>query len=268
MKNAAFSFHKTSDVPFYCCSVLEALPGLRHGFSTRRNVEQSVSDRSFNLDGTDWNAADRVDEYIRRFLSALNLQDATLATVQQIHSSRIHIIKEVPEKWNPPEGDALITENPVIALAVRTADCFPILIADSKSNVIAAVHSGWRGALHQIVFHTVREIQHTFGRDPADLHVAIGPGIRSCCFEVGPDVHDLFEETYPEASVRVPAPENPVKFKMDLPDIIRMQLRQSGIKPENIHDLGLCTCCNTDTFFSYRAEGERSGRMFAVIGRA
>jgi YfiH family protein len=268
MEDAAFASNKTSDVLFYSCRAFEALPDLCHGFSTRLGAGCSQSDRSFNLGYTDWDCTKRTDENIHRFLSVLNLRDTTLATMRQIHSDRIHIIKEVPDKWNPPQGDALVTGVQGIALAVRTADCLPVLIADSKKPVIAAVHSGWRGTLQQIAFHTVREVQRTFSCNPADLRVAVGPGIRFCCFEVEQDVYNLFEKIYPGSPVFASSPVHPGKFHIDLPQIIHMQLCRAGLNPDYIYDLGLCTCCNTDIFFSHRAEGERSGRMMAVIGRA
>ena len=266
MAETDFTFHEKDVIPFYSCAPFEKIPGLHHGFSTRLQRSGAPSEKMFNLGQTAWDSEGNIEKNQLRFLSALNLDASSIAKLRQIHSCRIHIIKEVSDKWNPPQGDALITGGKDIALAVRTADCFPILIADRSGGHIAAVHSGWRGTLQQIVFHTVRLLQRSFSRNPSNLLVAIGPGIRSCCFEVGVDVYDRFKMSLPE-TLPVRTASKPGKFLLDLPEILKRQLRKAGIHPKNIFDSGLCTCCNTDLFFSYRAEGDRSGRMMAVIGR-
>jgi len=267
MENSIFTLRKTDEIPFYSCRAFEELEGLYHGFSTRHGRNQARSEHSFNLGYTAWDSPQRVDENRIRFLSALNPHRTSLATLRQIHSGRVHIIKEISGQWNPPEGDALITRSGNIALAVQTADCLPVLIADPDNDAIAAVHSGWRSTLERIVFQTIRAMHNAFSSNPAHLLVAIGPGIRSCCFEVGPEVSGPFEDSYPGTHIAVTAPGRPGKFLLDLPGILGIQLHSVWIRPGNSYDLGLCTCCNPGTFFSYRAEGEHSGRMMAVIGR-
>jgi len=266
MDETAFNLHTTADVSFYSCRALEKIPGLRHGFSTRQRGEHSQLEQPLNLGYTAWDSDDRVDENKRLFLSALNLCNTRLATLHQIHSCRIHIIKELPDKWNPPQGDALVAGIQSMALAVQTADCLPVLIADPNGSVIAAVHSGWRGTLQQIAFHTIYAMRNAFGSNPADLQVAIGPGIRSCCFEVGQEVYDLFLINSRETLKAKPSSGRQGKYLLDLPEILKIQLHSAGINPDNIYDLALCTCCSTDTFFSYRAEGVNAGRLMSVIG--
>jgi len=154
-----------------------------------------------------------------------------------------------------------------VALAVQTADCLPVLIADPVNEAVAAVHSGWRGTLSGVLLQTIREMQRAFSSDPTQLLVAVGPGIRACCFEVGADVAELFNSEYPASNPAKPIDNRPGKFLMDLIAVLDIQLTEAGVRPENCYDLGACTCCNTDRFFSYRAEGAASGRMMAVIGR-
>jgi len=261
------TFHKTGEIPFYSCRPLEKIPGLHHGFSTRHGGKEYPPRQIFNLGHTKRDSAESIHANQRLYLSALKLQNTVCATLKQIHSCRIHIIKEVPAQWNPPEGDALITGVPGVSLGVKTADCFPVLIADPETGAIAAVHSGWRGTVQQIAFHTVRLMQRVFGVNPANLQVAIGAGIRPCCFEVGQEVSDLFAMKYAGKSPVSPAAERDGKFFVDLPGSIKLQLQEAGMQTKNICDLKLCTCCGTDEFFSYRAEGGSSGRMMAVIGR-
>jgi YfiH family protein len=267
MAESNFILREFEELPYYSCRAFEELPGLCHGFSIRYRNSRDRSAPPFNLGHTAWDPADRVDENRRRFLSALKLPDTCLATLKQIHSNRIHIIKEIPCHWNPPEGDALLTQTEGVSIAVQAADCLPVLIADPDNNAIAAIHSGWRGTLKQIATETILVMRKAYRSDPARLLVAVGPGVRSCCYEVGHEVSVLFNDTFPGARIAFAAAGRPEKFLLDLPNAIKIQLHETGIRPENIHDIGLCTRCNTDTFFSYRAEGEHSGRMMAVIGR-
>lgn len=267
MGKGMFALRTVKEISFYSCRVLEKIPGLRHGFSTRLGGQYVSPEQGFNLGYTAWDTVERVDENRKRYLSALNLMDRPLATLRQVHSCRIHIINEVPGQWNPPQGDAMITCLKGIALAVCTADCLPVLIADPDTGAIAAVHSGWRGTLQMIAYHTVERMYRSFGSKPARLRAAIGPGIRSCCFEVGSEVSDLFSKKFSGTGIVIPAPEATGKCRVDLSEALKFQLREAGMHPKQIHDSGLCTRCNIDSFFSYREEGERSGRMMAVIGR-
>jgi hypothetical protein len=178
----------------------------------------------------------------------------------------VYIIVDNSFEWNESEGDALATATAGLALAVKTADCFPILIADPVTRAIAAVHAGWRGTLARIVCGTIQAMKERFGCGPSDLRVAIGPGIRRCCFEVGAEVAALFEKEFQDANLVVPAPARPGKYFLDLSRALDVQLELAGVRMENRHDLGACTCCRTDTFFSHRAEGLAAGRMMAVIG--
>jgi YfiH family protein len=266
MIECAFKLRATRGIPYYSCIALEKMPGLHHGFSTRSGGRGGQPDRSFNLGNAARDSEEGIAENRRQFLSALNLPGTPLVTLRQIHSNQVHIIKEFSGQWNPPEGDAVVTRLKNLALSVQTADCLPVLIADPENESIAAVHSGWRGTLKQVAIRTIEKMQSAAGSKPERLIVAIGPGIRSCCFEVGPEVADAFSREYPGETVHLPAPDRPGKFLLDLPGILQIQFRLAGIRPERIHDSGLCTLCKTDTFFSYRAEGSGTGRMMAVIG--
>jgi YfiH family protein len=267
MKQSGFILRERQGVPFYSCSAFENLPRLRHGFSTRHGCAPPSHENSFNLGDTSWDSPERVKENQYRFLSALDLEGAQLATLHQIHSDRVHIISDSAVQWNRPEGDALITRSENVALAVRTADCLPILIADPVNNAIAVVHSGWRGTLSRILTRTIRDLQQAFGSDPKNILVAVGPGIRACCFEVGIDVADLFNNEYPGDKLAVPKQGHAGKFYVNLPGALEVQLRSEGVCADNCYDLGICTCCNTNQFFSYRAQGPESGRSLAVIGK-
>jgi polyphenol oxidase len=266
MTAEGFILREFLGIPYYSCLAFEDVPHLRHGFSTRRGGAPDLKESSLNLSDAPWNSTSRVNENRRRFLSALQLADAPLIALRQVHSNRVHIIEEISTQWNPPEADAIATRLENIALAVKTADCLPVLIVDPANSAVAAVHSGWRGTLSEILLCTIREMQRAFGSDPSQLLTAIGPGMRACCYEVGSDVADLFKQEYPECCSALPASVHPDKYLLDLGKVLDVQMNRAGIRPENRYDLKACTCCNTEEFFSYRAEGAAAGRMMSIIG--
>jgi YfiH family protein len=266
VKRNTFTRREVQGIPFYSCCAFEELPGFWHGFSTRHGAVSTPVQNRFNLSYSSRDSAERVRENRRQLLSALNLADVPLATLRQVHSNRVYIIKDISDQWNRSEGDALITQAESIALAVQTADCFPILVADPMTKAVAAVHSGWKGTLSGILTETVHEMQKTFSSCPENLLVAIGPGIRACCFEVGREVVALFEREYPDGLLAKAKNPQTGKRLLDLIKALNIQLDHAGVRVENRYDLGLCTRCNTHEFFSYRAEGNRAGRMMAVIG--
>jgi polyphenol oxidase len=210
-----------------------------------------------------------------------------LVSVRQIHSDIIHRVSEVPRE--PLAGDGLITNVPGILLGVLAADCFPVILVDPKRRAVGVFHAGWRGTVKRIVEKGVGEMHRWFGTEAPDLRAAIGPGIRSCCYQVGPEVrsvfesqfvygHELFRETkerdeihekYPLLFLTARAPGHsdlPKKIFVDLAEANRRQLLAVGVPAESISDVGPCTSCHTDMFFSHRAEKGKTGRMMAVVG--
>ena len=268
MQNAGFTRREAEGIVYYSCTALETVPHLRHAFSTRHGGISPMPAQALNLGHVSWDKIAHVAENRRRFLSALNLALSKLVTVSQVHSAAFHIIKSRADQWNPrTPGDGLATAAEGVALAVQVADCFPVLMAAPRNGAIAAVHAGWRGACARILSRTVAGMQRSLGADPAELLVAIGPGIRSCCYEVGEEVASAFDAGFPGAGLCSPSLHKPGKYILDLPRSLKLQLAEAGVRQEAVSDLGLCTRCNPAEFFSYRAEGAHSGRMMAVICR-
>jgi YfiH family protein len=266
MSNEGFLRRESQGIRFYTARAFENIPHLRHGFSTRCGGAPDQDDNSFNLGNVPWDTPGQVSENRRRFLSVLHLEDAPLVTLHQVHSNRVHIIEDISGQWNQSEGDALATRAENIALSVQVADCFPVLIADPVTNAVAAVHSGWRGTLSGVLPQTIREMERVFESDPSTLLVAIGPGIRACCFEVGPEVAELFDHAYPGCCCESSNVDRPGKYFLDLSKALNIQLSLAGIQREHRCDLNACTRCTQKEFFSYRAAGPAAGRMMAVIG--
>lgn len=184
---------------------------------------------------------------------------AVQVTLRQVHSAVVANARDLGDRER--EGDALVTDEVNRSIGVRTADCVPILLLDSNRRAIGAVHAGWRGTAAEIVSHAVRALGETYGSRPSDIHAAIGPCIRGCCYEVGNDVATQFRSFFPEWT--------PVagKRRLDLPEANRRQLIAAGVSAEHIYDCGRCTACEPEVFFSYRREPEITDRMVASICR-
>ncbi len=178
------------------------------------------------------------------------------------------------------EGDGLISNDPDVAIAVRAADCVPLLMADRRRGVVAAVHAGWRGTAAKVAVAAVEALGREFGTLPADLVVAVGPSIGPCCYEVGSELVDAFAAAGHERHLiqrwfAVPPPrrgEFPTlsarageKLRLDVAGANRDQLVIAGVDEANIHLSGLCTAEHPGVLTSYRAEKEDAGRLAAAI---
>jgi polyphenol oxidase len=270
---------------------LARIPWLSHGFSTRQGgSSQPYGGKSLNLGFTAHDSKAAVLRNRQAFVAALGDSRRSpwdLATVRQIHSDIIHMVSDAPKL--PLAGDGLITRTPGVLLAILTADCLPIVLVDPKKRAVGVFHAGWRGTAKRVVEKGVGEMRKYFGSDPAQLRAAIGPGIRNCCYQVGPEVKDTFEaqfaygselfretketneihERYPLLFLTSRAPghsELPKKIFLDLAEANRRQLLDAGIPARNISNLGQCTSCHPEIFFSHRAEKGRTGRMMAAVG--
>ena len=166
-----------------------------------------------------------------------------------------------------PRADALVSDSPDVALAVRAADCVPLLIGDRRTGAVAAVHAGWRGTAARVAVAAIDALARDFGSRPADLVVAIGPSIGSCCYEVGADLVDAFAAAGHERYLvdRWFLTPRDQRMRLDVPGANRDQLILAGVREENIHACGLCTAMHLDVLTSYRAERDLAGRISGVI---
>lgn len=275
---------------------LREFPWLWHGFSTRRGgatraYRANSSKGELNLGFTEDDSRDAVLRN-RQLLAEAVTGDAStpLATVRQFHSNLVVRAGLAEAELQPPrKADGVITDEPGLLLAVMTADCIPVLIADHRKRVVGAFHAGWRGTVKRIVECGVGRMRLEFGSRPEDLVAAIGPGMGGCCYAVGEEVlaafesqfayaRELFHEVYDPDPIRTKYPmlflnqrapghaEPCLSVHLDLVQANRRQLLDAGLKPQQIDCTGGCTNCRTDLFFSHRAEQGRTGRMMAVIG--
>jgi YfiH family protein len=289
---------------------LSRVPWLVHGFSTRLGgVSKEYGGQQLNLGLTAEDTAENVELNRERFLrrlmentpfkpkEGLNGPPGPLVLVKQVHSGAIHRVYGAsgPEwarlrkgKILESAGDGLITSTPGMMLGVKTADCFPVIVADCKRKAVGVFHAGWRGTVQRIVEKGIGEMRRQLGCQPENLLAVIGPGIEACCYEIGEEVEnefdsqfayskELFEDVFDSWSLKTKYPmlflnqrapghgEPAMSRHLDLVKANWCQLLDAGVPAENIESIDLCTACRTDLFFSYRKE-HVTGRMLAVVG--
>lgn len=176
-----------------------------------------------------------------------NLSQDGMASLRQIHSG---LCLAVSEPGCAGDGDGLVTAAPGLALSIRTADCYPILLADPRTRSVAAVHAGWRGTAAGIVREALSLMRELYGVEPRGVVAAIGPGIGGCCYEVGEEVARRFGL---DRAGRV-----------DLASANRQTLIDAGVPAPQIESLALCTFCDS-RFYSFRREKDKAGRMISFI---
>jgi polyphenol oxidase len=271
---------------------LARFPWLVHGFSTRlRGHSRLYGGNALNLGFTRQDSRAAVERNRTAFLQRLKAVRGKklwqLVTLRQIHSDIIHHVASAPAELLP--GDGLITDQPELLLGIQTADCLPVILADTKKRAVGVFHAGWRGTVKRIVEKGVGEMRRWFGTEPRNLLAAIGPGVHSCCYEVGPEVRQIFQsqfaysdrlfreakesdqirEKYPLLFLTARAPghsELPKQIFLDLVEANRQQLLASGVPASRITASTLCTACRTDLLFSYRVEKAETGRLMGVAG--
>jgi YfiH family protein len=244
-----------------------------HAFSTRRGGVSQGPYATLNLGASVGDDRQAVEENRRRFFGAFAIQLSRVARAKQVHGDGVLLVDEslVSRDGFPQvlldegyEYDALMTNRPDLALVVTTADCLPLLIHDPIRGAVAAVHAGWRGTAKRIAARALAAMAAAYGTEPADCRVAIGPGIRGCCYEVDAAVTDAMVVALPTWAEHAVA-TRPGHFRLDIPGVNRAILMGAGVQPGRIADVGLCTACRTDLFFSHRAEKPRTGRMMNLI---
>ena len=245
---------KTHHVSF---NIFETFSNLVCQFSTR-NGGISVGDfTSLNLGLRTGDNQDIVKQNRAKFFQDLDVTMENIAFTDQVHSSRVEIVRESKIY---PESDGLITDQKNLFLVIQTADCFPVFMYDPVTEVVAAVHCGWRSVFKGILENTITLMRNHFEIDPQNILTAIGPGLQKECFEVRADLYEQVEgkylSDYPEAGKRL----------FDLQKMIIDILNNQGVCSHHVSHHNQCTKCNGAMFYSFRRDGQRSGRMMGVIG--
>ena len=194
-----------------------------------------------------------VKENRRLFFESLGIKPGSVAYQKQVHEDKISFVTQGGQVG---ESDAMITDKPGIGLAVSVADCVPVLLYGPIKKIISAVHSGWRGTEKKILLKTLNELKK-YGCKTESLIAYIGPSISKNVYEVGKEVAELFEEKYLKRKGD--------KFLLNVAGVNYDILLDAGVKKNNIELSSLCTFSMKDILHSYRRDGNKSGRSYAVI---
>jgi YfiH family protein len=247
----------------YLTSELLARSGFRHAFFTRQGGVSEGAFASLNFSVAVGDEPARVSENLRRAGQALAIDCERIFFLSQVHGREVAVAdgSESRDAFVQREGDAVIGELPSLACAVRSADCVPVLLGDRRSGAAAAVHAGWRGVAACAVAAAVAQLE-ALTRGPLDLVAAIGPHISLDSFEVSEDVAELLRAASPDPDVVDRSRTGP---HVDLRRIVRAQLLALGLRADAIDQLPGCTVRDETLFFSFRRDGQHSGRSLSAI---
>lgn len=247
---------------------LAAVPGVVHGFTTRRGGVSTGPFATLNLGVSGGDSPEAVAANWRLVTEQLDATQRRLVTVAQVHGARV--VRVDRDTTGRLEADALWSEDARVIAAILVADCVPILLAERSGRAVAAVHAGWRGTRQHVGAATVAVLAAA-GYPPATLRAAIGPAIGPERFEIGEDVAHELRTAYPDAGdaiVQRPDATGRRRWWAHLWALNRADLVGAGVPETAIDVLPYCTVTHAQSFFSYRRDGARSGRQAAVIGAA
>jgi polyphenol oxidase len=234
-----------------------------HGFFGRNGGVSPAPWQSLNQGGGLGDDRGNVIENRSRAFISMGRQVDSLYDVWQVHSADI-VVTEKPRPLDADhiKADAIITTNPNVTLFMRFADCVPILMYEPKKKIIATVHAGWQGTVKNIVEKTVQYLAEKFDVDPSLIVAGIGPSIGPCHYQVGEEVISAVKREFSEDYQDLIHQDEEGCF-LNLWKANELQLRRNGVK--SVEVAGLCTACDTDTWFSHRAEHGRTGRFAAAL---
>ena len=238
--------------------------GLLHGFMGRRGGKSDGVYAGLNASYRVGDDPKTVSQNVCDLKLAVGIHDGRIVTMRQVHGDKIVEVSDRSLK-EAGEADGVITRERDIFLAVLTADCVPILLVAPKNKIVAAVHAGWRGTFAGIAQPMVRRFEQQYGIVPSELEVALGPAIGVCCYEVKDDVAKPLMKKW--GSLTTPSIQvREGKSFVNLRRLNRDILRAAGVPGNQLHEIGPCTSCAPEEFFSYRRQGGETGRQVSFIG--
>lgn len=249
---------------------LSNILSIKHAISTRLGGISQSPFYSLNLGLHTGDEVAKVNENRRLFCQSAVVDYENIVTAQQTHGDNIAIVSKKDSgkgaksyATSIPNTDALITNITNLPLMLFYADCVPVLIADPVHKVIGISHAGWKGTVAKIGQKTIFKMRDEYNTNPADCLIGIGPSIGPCCYEVDSPVIAKVKESFNEWDrLLIPHQEN---WHLDLWEANKLQLLEIGVRSENIVISRICTSCNNELFFSYRAEHGKTGRIGALI---
>ncbi|NVK36032.1 MAG: peptidoglycan editing factor PgeF [Rhodobacteraceae bacterium] len=242
------------------------LPGIFHGFFTREGGVSTGIYKSLNTGLGSADDKDKVLENRRRIAAKAGVDPDFLLSPHQVHSPDVRTVSAPWQADDDRKADALVTNDPNVAIGVLSADCGPVLFADPGAKVIGAAHSGWKGAVTGVLDNTILEMEK-LGASRDNIIAVLGPTISIDAYEVGPEFKLRFTDQNSDNSKFFIASNKPEHFYFDLPKFILSTLKKAGVGRSEW--TGHCTYHNEDTFFSYRRTTHRQeedyGRQMSVI---
>lgn len=272
-------------IPLLQYPALERISFICHGFSTRMGgVSEGIySSMSFKEDGDDSEA--NIRENYRRISLALGCDMKKMVRPQLCHGIRVHKVEKsdfgvgVLAKSTLLDYDGLITDMPGVTLVATFADCVPIYFVDTVHKAIGLAHSGWRGTVNRIALHMLQAMKESYGTEPYDVTVAIGPCICGACYEVGQELFEAFQKDFSGAvekhtgicfqdvcRLHTVSQEGEKKYHLDLRLANLMTLLAAGVPRDQIVISDICSCCNPELIFSQRYTKGKRGVSAAFLG--
>ncbi|MGN0659686.1 MAG: peptidoglycan editing factor PgeF [Emergencia sp.] len=264
-----YHLHSDGERQYLTFPRLEQYKELRHLFTTRRGGVSTGCCASWNFGARTLDTEENIRRNYELLAETLGTTAEHLATSAQTHTVNIREVtaadggKGACRERDYDDVDGLVTDEKGLAIVTGHADCNAVFFFDPQKQVIGLAHSGWRGTLGGISAAMVNRMETRYGSRPEDIIAGIGPSLCRDCFEVDTDVAELFFEK--NHDYRQYAYRRGVKYYIDLKKIIRKDLLDAGLREENLLDMGLCTRCDTDTFFSHRGQKGKRGIMAAAM---
>lgn len=258
-------------LPYLSFSSYEALPYIRHMFTTREGGVSKDIYESLNLSFTRGDDETAVLENYRRVAQALGTSIDHIVTSDQTHTTNVRPVgkedlgKGITRPRDYKDVDGMITDQPGVLLATFYADCVPLYFVDPVHKAIGLSHSGWRGTVGRMGQATVEAMERSFGSQPKDLLCAIGPSICQDCYEVSRDVAEAFIFAFPTHEKEILQAGALGNYQLDLWKANEIVLTEAGVLKEHIDLAGLCTCCNSSILFSHRASKGKRGNLGAFL---
>src|SRR5512145_1185848 len=245
------------------CPLLVAA-GFQHGFFGRLGGVSRGAYHNLNCSYSVGDDPSHVTENLARIAHYLEVPQGALASVSQVHSSRVAHVDATTclSTLRTLEADALVLDASPLAVCVRTADCVPVLVGCRATGMVAAIHAGWRGIVGGIVPRTIDHLMAR-GSTPSALVAGIGPHIGVAAFEVSPEVAEQLHAVAPLAHTVTDS--FGIRPHVRLAGLVRAQLESRGLTPHQIDEVSPCTFSNPKEFFSYRRDGGHSGRQLSAI---
>ncbi len=251
-----FILNTKNNIKFYTIKAFEESGLVRHAFSTRIGGVSVGEAATMNFGFNRKDTSENIYKNFGLLCGVTGIDKNALVMAKQVHGNDVYVAEGKDVGNRIDSVDALVTNDPSVAICTFHADCTPLFFLDTRKKVIGLAHSGWRSTEKNIAAKTIEKMQSAFCCNPLDIVSAVGPSIGPCHMEVGQEVAEVFDEKY------ITYADKP---HINLWNICKDQIINAGVKEGNITVANICTCCNNDLFYSYRGDNKKTGSMTAII---